>query len=130
MATTADHLVYMGAWRDVGGGNYKLIGANRVWSTKVGYNYFSVPESEQFTVQTGDLLGVHYQSSRFPTELLVVPYAGNYERLQGWVSALDSGFEASYGQKEISTMTNSTLNLGYNVNSNWRTPQVQAIIQP
>lgn len=59
----------------------------------------------------------------------VIPYAGSFEMMRGLVTSLESGFSATFGQRQIDAIPSATINLGFNVQLRWRTPQVQAIIQ-
>ena len=52
--------VYLAIWRPRGLSQYELVDFNLVKPKKIGRNFYKVPENEQISVKSGDVIGIHY----------------------------------------------------------------------
>ena len=74
-SNTAGNPIYFAVWEKITEIDYHMVGSNRVIPTRTGLQTIAVNPDEMILVRPGHVIGYHYDDTRLPQSLLVLPHA-------------------------------------------------------
>ena len=121
-------VVIFGIWRPLSNDRFQLVGSTRWTANSVGRQIITLDPSNAIRIQTGDVIGVHYE---IESNVPVVPSIADHERKQH--SPFPSCYRLPLNDADVAMAMASVnhLSVGADKHSSpWNRPAVQLLVRP